>query len=121
VAGEEEVVLGRDGKGIAHEGCRVDDQGTGHLAGDAVWCVSCLFLVYFDLRGIVYATPGGIRGMFARTFQDPSGCPLQRLWGYRSWRRVPRNLEQMGYVSHCHCHSIGNYCNEAVEGMENKW
>jgi hypothetical protein len=35
VAGEKEVVLRCDGKGVAHEGDSVDDQGTGHRAGDA--------------------------------------------------------------------------------------
>lgn len=30
MAEEEEIVLGLDGEGVAHEGCRVDGQGTGH-------------------------------------------------------------------------------------------
>lgn len=34
VAGEEEVVLGGDGEGVAHESGGVDDQGAGHGAGD---------------------------------------------------------------------------------------
>lgn len=36
MAGEEEVVLGRDGEGVAHECCGVDGEGAGHGAGDAV-------------------------------------------------------------------------------------
>lgn len=36
VAGEQEVVLGGDGKGVAHESSRVDNESTGHLAGDTV-------------------------------------------------------------------------------------
>jgi hypothetical protein len=40
VAGEEKVVLRRDGEGVAHEGCGVDDQGAGHLAGDAVGLIT---------------------------------------------------------------------------------
>lgn len=36
VASEKEVVLGRDGKGVAHEGGSVDNQGAGHRAGDTV-------------------------------------------------------------------------------------
>ena len=35
MAGEEKVVLGGDGEGVAHEGSGVDGQGTGHLARDA--------------------------------------------------------------------------------------
>jgi hypothetical protein len=40
VAGKEEVVLGRDGEGVAHECCGVNDQGAGHLAGDAVGLIT---------------------------------------------------------------------------------
>ena len=36
VACEEEVVLGGDSEGVAHEGGSVDNEGTGHGAGDAV-------------------------------------------------------------------------------------
>ena len=36
VAGEQEVVLGGDGESVAHESCRVNDESTGHLAGDTV-------------------------------------------------------------------------------------
>lgn len=36
MASEEEVVLWRDGKGVAHEGGRVDYKCAGHLAGDTV-------------------------------------------------------------------------------------
>lgn len=36
VACEKEVVLGRDGEGVAHEGGGVDDEGAGHRAGDTV-------------------------------------------------------------------------------------
>lgn len=42
VAGEEEVVLGRDGEGVAHECCGVDDESAGHGAGNAVWFLSAL-------------------------------------------------------------------------------
>lgn len=38
VAAEEEVVCGRDGEGVAHEGCRVDGESAGHCSGDAGWC-----------------------------------------------------------------------------------
>lgn len=34
MAGEQEVVLGGDGKRVAHEGSGVDDQSTGHGTGD---------------------------------------------------------------------------------------
>ena len=34
VAGEEEVVLGRHGQGVAHEGARVDCEGGRECAGD---------------------------------------------------------------------------------------
>lgn len=40
VAGKEEVVLGRDGQGIPHEGECVDCQSAGHLTRDAVGDVS---------------------------------------------------------------------------------
>lgn len=36
VAEEEEVVLGGDGKGVAHESCGVDAKGAGHGTGDPV-------------------------------------------------------------------------------------
>lgn len=36
MAGEEEVVSGRDGESVAHEGSRVDGQSTSHLSRDAV-------------------------------------------------------------------------------------
>lgn len=36
MAGEEEVVLGRDGEGVTHEGCGVDCERSGHLSGDTV-------------------------------------------------------------------------------------
>jgi hypothetical protein len=36
VACEEEVVLGSDSEGVAHEGGSVDNEGTSHRAGDAV-------------------------------------------------------------------------------------
>jgi hypothetical protein len=36
MAGEEEVVLGGDGEGVAHEGGSIDDQSSGHGAGDTV-------------------------------------------------------------------------------------
>lgn len=36
MAGEEEVVLGRDGEGVAHECCGVDGEGAGHGPGNAV-------------------------------------------------------------------------------------
>lgn len=36
VAREQQVVLGLDGEGVAHEGARVDGQRGSHLAGDAV-------------------------------------------------------------------------------------
>jgi hypothetical protein len=36
MAGEEKVVLGRDGERVAHECCGVDDEGAGHGAGNAV-------------------------------------------------------------------------------------
>ena len=39
VAAEEEVVCGRDGERVTHEGCRVEGEGGGHAAGDAR-CVS---------------------------------------------------------------------------------
>lgn len=62
VTSEEEVVLGGDGEGIAHEGTRVDNKGAGHLAGDAVCRVSRLFLAII-LRGEGNrAAPGRIRG-----------------------------------------------------------
>lgn len=35
VAAEEEVVLGRDGEGVAGESGGVDNQGAGHFGGDA--------------------------------------------------------------------------------------
>lgn len=35
VAAKQEEVSGRDGEGVAHECRGVDDQGTGHLTGDA--------------------------------------------------------------------------------------
>ena len=45
VAGEQEVVAGGDGEGVAHEGEGVDGKGTGHLARDAVWhCQSKEFM-----------------------------------------------------------------------------
>ena len=34
MASEEEVVLGGDGKGVAHESSGVNDESTGHGAGD---------------------------------------------------------------------------------------
>lgn len=37
VAREEEVVLGGDGQGVAREDGRVDGEGAGHFAGDAVF------------------------------------------------------------------------------------
>lgn len=40
VAAEEERVHWRHGEGVAHEGGGVDDEGTGHLAGDAIQKVS---------------------------------------------------------------------------------
>jgi hypothetical protein len=36
MAGEEEVVLGRDSEGVTHEGCGVDCERSGHLSGDTV-------------------------------------------------------------------------------------
>lgn len=36
MACEEEVVLGGDSEGVAHEGGSVDNEGTGHGTGDAV-------------------------------------------------------------------------------------
>ena len=35
MAREQQVVLGRDGEGVAHERRAVDDEGAGHLAGDS--------------------------------------------------------------------------------------
>lgn len=40
MAGEQKVVLGPDGKGVAHECCGVDDKGAGHGAGNAVRSLS---------------------------------------------------------------------------------
>lgn len=36
MAGEEEIVLGRDSEGVTHEGCGVDCERSGHLSGDSV-------------------------------------------------------------------------------------
>lgn len=36
MASEQEVVLGGDGEGVAHEGSSVDSQSGGHLAGDTM-------------------------------------------------------------------------------------
>lgn len=36
VAGEKEVVRGRNGEGVAHESSGIDDQGAGHRAGDTI-------------------------------------------------------------------------------------
>lgn len=36
VASEEEVVRRSDGEGVAHEGSGIDNQSTGHRAGDTV-------------------------------------------------------------------------------------
>ena len=36
MASEKEVILRRDGKGVAHERRRVDDERAGHLARDPV-------------------------------------------------------------------------------------
>lgn len=46
VAGEEEVVGRSDGEGVAREGSGVYNQGTGHLAGDAVDVISVLVYAY---------------------------------------------------------------------------
>jgi hypothetical protein len=40
VAAEEQVVGGRDGHGVAHEGTRVEGQGAGHAARDTIVRVS---------------------------------------------------------------------------------
>lgn len=37
VAGEEEIVLGRHGEGVAHEGRGVNAEGEGHGAGNAIF------------------------------------------------------------------------------------
>lgn len=42
VAAEEEVVRWGDGEGVAHEGCRVDTQGGGHLSRDAARLSVCV-------------------------------------------------------------------------------
>lgn len=54
VAGEEEVVLGLDGEGVAHEGGGVDGQGTGHLARDAGDMLAVVVGFGFD-----WVHPGG--------------------------------------------------------------
>jgi hypothetical protein len=36
MAGEEEIVLGRDSEGVTHEGCGVDCERSSHLSGDTV-------------------------------------------------------------------------------------
>lgn len=37
VAAKQEIVLGRDGEGVTHEGARVDHECTGHGSRDAIW------------------------------------------------------------------------------------
>ena len=36
MAGEKEIILGRDGEGVTHECAGIDGQGHGHASGDAV-------------------------------------------------------------------------------------
>lgn len=98
VAGEKKIVLRRDGKRVAHEGGGVDDQGAGHRAGDTVETVdvSTSVLVIGERRRNEALSCGfkanGSRKV-KRTYQDPSVCPSQPQWGYRSWRRGPRSLQ----------------------------
>jgi hypothetical protein len=56
VAEEEQVVLGGDGEGVAHEGRRVDAEGEGHWAGDPV--IAVIVVSMGVLRGRV---SGGCR------------------------------------------------------------
>jgi hypothetical protein len=108
VAGEEEVVLGGDGEGVAHERGRVDGQGGGHVAGDAVSCELRAEMGWdrwarrgetMYTTGLADVSPSGGRTLLvavthpSRTFQGPFACPSQPPRGYRSWRPAPRSLE----------------------------
>lgn len=46
VAGEQEVVLGGDGKRVAHEGSGVDDQSTGHGTGDTAGGIESVMVLF---------------------------------------------------------------------------
>lgn len=94
MAGEKEVVLRRDGERVAHEGGGVDDQGAGHRAGDTVKTVVSISVLVNGEAGtkLMARFRANGSGNLGRTFQDPSVCPSQPQWGYRSWRQGPRSL-----------------------------
>ena len=48
VAPKQQIVLRRDGEGVAHEGPRVDDQGARHAAGYTNVIFQQIYIVYRD-------------------------------------------------------------------------